>query len=102
MVAARREFEEETGLDIRGTLIPLQSVRQAGGKIVRAWALEQDLDPSVFESNTFTMEWPPRSGRQQRFPEIDKLEWMSLEQARRRLLKSQHGFLEELEMLPLD
>jgi predicted NUDIX family NTP pyrophosphohydrolase len=95
--AARREFTEETGLDPSGDLMRLQPVRQAGGKVVHAWALEKDLDVTHFESNTFTMEWPPHSGKELRFPEIDQLEWMSLKQARTKILEAQADFLDELE-----
>lgn len=92
---ARREFEEETGQPApTGELLDLGEVKQSGGKRVRAWAvLAPELDPSGFVSNTFTVEWPPRSGRQQEFPEIDRAEWMTLEVAEERLVKAQRGFL---------
>lgn len=95
---ARREFEEETGQPAPGgSWLDLGEVKQSGGKRVRAWAvLAPELDPSAFVSNTFTTEWPPRSGRQQEFPEIDRAEWMPLEVAEQRLVKAQRGFLAPL------
>jgi predicted NUDIX family NTP pyrophosphohydrolase len=95
--AAKREFEEETGFTAQGEPVPLEHLRQPGGKLVYAWAMRRDLDPAGFRSNTFTMEWPPKSGRKQEFPEIDKVEWFPLESARRKILKSQAGFLTRLE-----
>src|SRR5687767_12795235 len=73
--AAKREFEEETGIQPNGEFIPLGQIRQTGGKIASAWAFEGDCDPSKIRSNLFSMEWPPRSGRMQEFPEIDRGEW---------------------------
>ena len=72
LAAARREFQEETGFAIEGDFLDLGTVRQTGGKLVTAWALEGDCDPSAVHSNTFEMEWPPRSGKKQTFPEIDR------------------------------
>lgn len=91
---ARREFEEETGQPAPGgDWIDLGEVKQSGGKRVRAWAVEAPgLDPSGFESNTFTVEWPPRSGREQEFPEIDRAEWVTLEVAAEKLVKAQREF----------
>jgi predicted NUDIX family NTP pyrophosphohydrolase len=94
--AALREFHEEMGQSIGGDLMPLGSLRQAGGKDVHAWAVRSDFDPSQVESNTFAMEWPPRSGRQQEIPEIDRAVWFPLETARVKILKGQVGFLDEL------
>jgi predicted NUDIX family NTP pyrophosphohydrolase len=96
LAAARREFEEETGMAAAGEPIPLKDIRQPGGKIVKAWALEGDLDASSVRSNMFSMEWPPKSGRTQEFPEIDRGEWFPIEAARTKLLKGQAGFLVEL------
>lgn len=97
---ARREFEEELGLPPPdGDLAPLGSVRQAGGKVVRAWTVEADFDVSRLRSNTFEMEWPPRSGRKQEFPEVDRAEWFDLEVARRKILPAQAAFLDRLEAL---
>lgn len=95
---ARREFQEELGLPAPdGELIPLGTVRQAGGKIVHAWAVEADLDVSSVQSGTFDMEWPPRSGKTQAFPEIDRAEWFDLDAARRKLVPAQAAFLGKLE-----
>jgi predicted NUDIX family NTP pyrophosphohydrolase len=96
---ARREFEEETGQPIAGVFIPLEAIRQAGGKILQAWAVEGDLDVSQLRSNFFSMEWPPRSGKFRSFPEVDRAEWFSLPEARERILQSQRGLLEQLELL---
>lgn len=97
LTAARREFEEETGFTAVGELIPLEPLRQPGGKVVYAWAMRQDLDPSGLKSNTFSLEWPPRSGRQQEFPEVDRAAWFPIESARRKILQGQVGFLAQLE-----
>jgi predicted NUDIX family NTP pyrophosphohydrolase len=95
---ARREFEEELGLSPPdGVLAALGSVRQAGGKVVRAWTVEADFDLSRFRSNTFEMEWPPRSGRRQEFPEVDRAEWFDVDVARRKILPAQAAFLDRLE-----
>jgi predicted NUDIX family NTP pyrophosphohydrolase len=95
--AARREFEEETGARAPdGSAIELGEIRQRNGKRVRAWALEGDLDPAGASSNTFTLEWPPRSGEMQEFPEIDRLEWCELELARERLVAGQEQLLDAL------
>lgn len=97
LVAARREFEEETGCAVSGDFVPLKPLRQPGGKVVYAWAVRGDLDPSGLKSNTFSMEWPPRSGRQQEFPEIDRAAWFPIETAKRKITKGQAGFLSQLE-----
>jgi len=97
LTAARREFREETGVDPAGPFVPLGQVRQKGGKIVHAWACAGDCDPRAIKSNTFTMEWPPRSGRRQEFPEIDRAEFWPLEQARRKINPAQAHFLDALE-----
>jgi predicted NUDIX family NTP pyrophosphohydrolase len=95
--AAMREFEEEMGRRITGTFLPLEPRRQPGGKVVYAWAVESDFDPAQLRSNTFSMEWPPKSGRRASFPEIDRAEWFDLPTARAKILKGQLGFLDELE-----
>jgi predicted NUDIX family NTP pyrophosphohydrolase len=96
--AARREFEEETGSPPpEGPAIDLGEVRQSSGKRVVAWAVEGDFDPSNLKSNTFTVEWPPRSGRQAAFPEVDRAEWFDLDTARAKLVKAQAAFLDVLE-----
>ena len=96
LAAARREFTEETGLALAGEAVALQPIRQAGGKVVHAFALEGDADPAAIASNHFTLEWPPRSGRRQDFPEIDRAGWFGIAEARQKLLASQHGLLEQL------
>jgi predicted NUDIX family NTP pyrophosphohydrolase len=97
LVAARREFAEETGHLADGPALPLGSLRQAGGKWVHAWAVEKDWDPERLVSNTFSMAWPPRSGRIEEFPEIDRAAWFDLATAHRKILKSQLEFLTRLE-----
>ncbi|HEX5369661.1 MAG TPA: NUDIX domain-containing protein [Dehalococcoidia bacterium] len=94
--AAIREFEEETGHRPSGDFVPLSDVRQAGGKVVFAWAVEGDLDAATIKSNTFSVEWPPRSGRVVEFPEIDRVAWFSIEEASNRILKGQLPLLSEL------
>jgi len=96
--AARRELTEETGLRApEGELLDLGEVRQKGGKRVRAWAFEGDCDPAALRSNRFEMEWPPRSGRVQSFPEVDRAAFFDLDQARRRINAAQVAFLDRLE-----
>ena len=98
LVAARREFEEETGSPPpEGAPVELGEVRQPSGKRIVAYALEGDFDPAGLRSNTFAIEWPPRSGRQAEFPEIDRAAWFDLETARRKLVKGQVPFLDALE-----
>jgi predicted NUDIX family NTP pyrophosphohydrolase len=96
LTAARREFAEETGLTLRGHFMPLGQIRQRGGKLVTAWALEHDFDPAKLGSNTFSMPWPPGSGKLQEFPEIDRAEWFPLEIARRKILPGQAEILDGL------
>ncbi len=96
LATARREFTEELGLVVDGPFRPLPSVKQKGGKIVHAWACEADLDVTGFRSNTFTMEWPPKSGRQVAFPEIDQAEWFDLDTARTKINVAQQPFLDAL------
>jgi predicted NUDIX family NTP pyrophosphohydrolase len=95
-IVAKREFQEETGFQADGDFISLKPLKQPSGKIVSAWALEGECDTSKVHSNTFKMEWPPRSGKQQEFPEIDRAEWFTIEMAKKKLLKGQVGFIEEL------
>ena len=95
--AALREFEEETGTRLTSVPFPLKKIRQAGGKIVEAFALEGDLDPAAVTSNEFELEWPPRSGRLERFPEVVEARWMSLAEARTMMLPSQLPLLDALE-----
>jgi predicted NUDIX family NTP pyrophosphohydrolase len=96
LAAARREFREETGFDVEGEFVALDPVRQAGGKVVRAWAVQGDCDPASIRSNLFTMEWPPRSGKRQEFPEVDRAGWFGLEAAKEKILKGQLALLEGL------
>ncbi|GAA4003855.1 NUDIX domain-containing protein [Streptomyces sp. NBC_01352] len=95
--AARREFQEELGLPPPdGEAVPLGEVRQTGGKVVTAWAVEADLDPATVTPGTFLMEWPPKSGQTQEFPEIDRVEWFDLDRARSVIVKAQAAFLDRL------
>lgn len=94
--AARREFEEETALRPSGPFLELTPVRQKGGKIVQAWAFTGDCDPETLRSNTFTMEWPPGSGRTQAFPEIDRAAFFGLDDARQKINPAQLALLDEL------
>jgi predicted NUDIX family NTP pyrophosphohydrolase len=96
LITAQREFEEETGLKPTGPFLPLKPIKQKGGKIVHAWAFEGDCDPADIKSNTFTMEWPPHSGRQQEFPEIDRADFFDLATARKKIKAGQEAFLDEL------
>jgi len=98
LVAARREFAEETGqpLSTLSAFVDLGEVRQSGGKLVRAWAVEGDLDPATAASNTFAMEWPPKSGEMATFPELDRFEWFDLDSAHTRIVKGQRPFLDRI------
>ncbi len=95
--AARREFAEETGLACDGPVMALGERKQPGGKVVHAWAVEAEPDPDAVRSNSFRMEWPPRSGRERAFPEVDRAAWFDLATARQRIHKGQAGFLDALE-----
>jgi predicted NUDIX family NTP pyrophosphohydrolase len=100
LAAARREFEEETGVPAPGgPVLELGEVRQSGGKRVTAWAVEADLDAGSLHSNTFELEWPPRSGRIGEFPEVDRFEWCAPGVARRRLVRAQAELVDRLEAL---
>ncbi|HVN24743.1 MAG TPA: NUDIX domain-containing protein [Syntrophorhabdales bacterium] len=94
--AARREFEEETGFLPTGNFIRLGSIKQPSGKIVHAWGFEGDLDTRNIKSNTFLLEWPPQSGKQQEFPEVDRADWFNIETAKEKITKGQIDFLDEL------
>ena len=94
--AARREFEEETGRPVSGDFIELSPVKQKGGKMVNCYACEGDIDPKQVKSNAFEMEWPPRSGKKQIFPEIDCGEWFDPSNAKLKILESQAVFIDEL------
>ncbi|MDN3027784.1 NUDIX domain-containing protein [Streptomyces sp. S.PB5] len=95
--AARREFQEELGLPPPdGEAVPLGEVRQTNGKVVTVWAIEADLDPATVVPGTFRMEWPPKSGREQEFPELDRVEWFGLDRARDVIVRAQATFLDRL------
>jgi predicted NUDIX family NTP pyrophosphohydrolase len=96
LATARREFAEELGSPVSGDFIPLESIRQASGKVVHAWAVEADFDPTTLRSGTFSMEWPPRSGRQQHFPEVDRAQWFTIDEARRKINTAQIALLDQL------
>ncbi|MBR0926116.1 NUDIX domain-containing protein [Bradyrhizobium diazoefficiens] len=98
-VAARREFAEELGLELSEPLTALGQVKQRGGKLVTAFAVELDLDPRSIRSNSFEMEWPPRSGKRQVFPEVDRAEWFTLEEAREKINAGQRPLLDRLAQL---
>ncbi len=101
--AARREFAEELGAEVAVPLIPLGDVRQKGGKVVVAFAAGGDFEPATMQSNMFEMEWPPRSGRKQTFPEVDRAEWFDLDSAREKIIAGQLPLLDRLErILPDD
>lgn len=97
LAAAQREFHEETGFTVAGPFTPLTPVKQPGGKIVTAWAVEAPhLDPAALRSNTFSLEWPPRSGKTREFPEIDRAAWFDLPTARGKIFQGQRPLLDEL------
>ena len=91
--AARREFAEETGMTPEGDALFLGSLRQKSGKIVHAWAMRGEFDPAQLRSNTFALEWPPRSGKMEDFPEVDRAGWFTIEEAERKIAVGQAGFL---------
>lgn len=99
LTRARLEFAEETGFPAPVDVHPLRPVKQAGGKVVHAWAAEGDCDAAAVKSNSFTLEWPPRSGRMRSFPEIDRAAWFTLGEARSKITKGQSALLDELEQL---
>ena len=94
--AARRELGEETGFGVSGPFEPLTPVRQRSGKRVQAWAVESDCDPAELRSNMFALEWPPRSGRRQEFPEVDRAAWFPIETAREKINPAQVALIDEL------
>lgn len=97
--AARRETEEELGIALQGDPVPLATIRQAGGKVVEAFALEQDFDPETVVSNTFELEWPPGSGGRATFPEVDAARWLPIDEAEPAMLRSQVPLLSALRQL---
>lgn len=96
LAAAKREFQEETGFVIEGDFLPLGAVKQPSGKIVHVWAVPGDVEVKKLISNSFEMEWPPRSGKRREFPEVDRGEWFSLSTAGKKILKGQREFLDRL------
>jgi predicted NUDIX family NTP pyrophosphohydrolase len=99
LAAAKREFYEETGASVSGEFIALTPITQRSGKMVYGFAVEGDFDLSQFKSNTFKMEWPPKSGKVGEYPEIDRAEWFEIERAKEKLNEAQHLFIHELEKL---
>ena len=99
LTVAKLEFYEETGTEVSGPCVALTPAKQPSGKIITAWAVEGDLDPTAFRSNTFSMEWPPKSGQVQSFPEVDRVLWCDLALARKKLLIGQRVLLNELDQL---
>jgi predicted NUDIX family NTP pyrophosphohydrolase len=97
--AAKREFQEETGFLPEGNFVALTPIKQPGGKFVYAWAVKGDCDATAIASNTFSMEWPPRSGKYQEFPEVDRAEWFTIDVGKEKILKGQVGLLEELSQI---
>jgi len=93
---ARREFEEETGYPVTGDFLPLMPLRQSSGKIVSAWAVEGNCDAAGIKSNTFLLEWPPRSGKRIEIPEVDRAEWFTIPEAKARIAEAQRPFLDRL------
>jgi predicted NUDIX family NTP pyrophosphohydrolase len=96
---AKREFQEETGMPIEGPFTALESIKQRSGKTVHAWLVEADIDVSQVKSNTFSLEWPPRSGKMQEFPEVDRGEWFEIDAAMEKVNGRQRALLEQLQSL---
>lgn len=99
LMAARREFTEETGLAVEGNFLPLTAIKQKGGKEVLAWAVEGDIGAAKVSSNTFELEWPPHSGKIREFPEVDRAEWFDMATARAKINERQQSLLDELAAL---
>jgi predicted NUDIX family NTP pyrophosphohydrolase len=99
LAAARREFHEETGMEPAGEFVALRALRQPSGKMIHAWAFEGDADADAMRSNLFSMQWPPKSGQLQEFPEADRAAWFAMDEARMKLIAGQRPFLDELESL---
>lgn len=97
LAAARREFTEETGFTVAPPFLPLGEIVQKSGKRITAWAFAGDCDPTQLRCNTFELEWPPHSGRRQSYPEIDRVEWFGLDEARRKIIPAQRALLDQLE-----
>ncbi|MCE3224187.1 MAG: Phosphohydrolase [Nitrospira sp.] len=98
LAVAIREFQEETGFEVKGTFHPLTTLKQPSGKVISGWAVEGDVDAAALTSNTFTLEWPPKSGKSREFPEVDRGAWFDLSSARVKLQAGQRGFLDRLEL----
>jgi predicted NUDIX family NTP pyrophosphohydrolase len=96
---AKREFQEETGYTIQGETVPLMPVRQPSGKVISIWAVQGDIDATSIRSTSFSMEWPPKSGNVQEFPEVDRAEWFDIPTAHRKILPGQRPFLTQLEQM---
>jgi predicted NUDIX family NTP pyrophosphohydrolase len=94
--AAKREFTEETGFAVDGEFRQLDPLKQRSGKIVHAWAVQADCDAALVRSNLFSLEWPPKSGQLQKFPEVDRAQWFSIREARTRIIAGQIGFIDQL------
>jgi predicted NUDIX family NTP pyrophosphohydrolase len=97
LTAAKREFDEETGSKISGDFIELTPVKQKAGKYIYAWAVMGDIDPATITSNLFSMEWPPKSGKRQQFPEVDKAGWFTVQVAKEKINPAQASLIEELQ-----
>jgi predicted NUDIX family NTP pyrophosphohydrolase len=97
--SAKREFEEETGVKPNGEFLPLGQVKQKAGKVVHAWAFEGDLDPTTIKSNTYKEQWPPKSGQWKTFPEVDRADFFSIEEGKKKINQAQAEFLSRLEAL---
>ena len=102
LAAATREFYEETGFKVSGNCRALSPLKQPSGKIILAWVLEGDLDPATVKSNTFSLEWPPRSGKTQEFPEVDRGAWFDVPTAHNKLAPAQRGFVDQLQQMLKD
>ena len=96
LLAARRELQEETGCAVEGEFIALGSFKQPSGKVITAWAIEGDFDLATFKSNSFSLEWPPRSGTRRDFPEVDRIDWLAPDVAMEKILKGQIPILAKL------
>ncbi len=99
LAVAKREFHEETNSEVRGHCLALAPLKQPSGKVIAAWAVEGEIDPASLRSNTFSMKWPPKSGKLQEFPEVDRSMWCDLATARKKLLPGQRAFLDQLQQL---
>ena len=99
LAVAKREFQEETGFEVPEDGVPLLPVRQPSGKLISAWAVPGDVDAGAIRSNTFSLEWPPKSGRTTEYPEVDRAAWFDVPRARMKLLPGQRAFLDQLEQL---